>query len=380
MNQKTLCTSAIALGCAMAAPVSASEWDLKFGGYIHSHLAYVETSGLASFGTDFDGVSQLSTGEIHFIPSITLDNGLKIGANIQLEGFNNVGRDENNIDEAFAFMKGSFGEVLIGGGNSAGYLLTLGEEPDLSGNLINSHEINAFVPVDWAVPFNERQAGITSKTEVAGNDDTSRITYITPRFAGFQIGASYARNDLGNADQGFVTGGASNDNNNAGVKDIFDIGANYVNSFGGFNVAASARWGIGDAVTPGVSNPKTFAVGLDLGFAGVTIGGSFAEQNNSNGAFGVDQHGWGAGITYDAGPVGSLPWAFGISTYMGTFENTGGAGIDSHYNAYRIGANRDLGPGVNLDIYAIRVETDRDGTNAFNTNGTIIGTALKFQL
>ena len=62
LKKQILCTSAIALGCAMAAPVSAQDWNLDWGGYMSSHLAYVDTGGAIgnAAGVDFDGVSSSS--------------------------------------------------------------------------------------------------------------------------------------------------------------------------------------------------------------------------------------------------------------------------------------------------------------------------------
>ena len=69
-----------------------------------------------------DGVDPKFDGEIHFEPKITLDNGLTIGANVQLEAGPDALTD--TIDEAFVFLRGSFGEVIIGDRNSAGYEMT----------------------------------------------------------------------------------------------------------------------------------------------------------------------------------------------------------------------------------------------------------------
>ena len=65
---------------------------------------------------DFDGVDVSTNTEIFFLPKIVLDNGIQIGANIQLEGETSG----DQIDESYVQIKGSFGEVNIGSENSAG--------------------------------------------------------------------------------------------------------------------------------------------------------------------------------------------------------------------------------------------------------------------
>ncbi len=376
MKKQLLCTSAIALGCAMAAPASAQEWDLDWGGFMASHLAYVSTSGSATGGTDYDGVAHFTTGEIQFTPSVTLDNGITFGVNVQLEAQNNTaGGATNNIDESFIEISSeTFGKIIYGAENSAGYKSMTGA-PTVTSMWINSPSISAFIPISsGGLPFNFRQAGISTWTEVNGNNDVNRLTYFTPNFNGFTAGVSYARNNSGNAAQGFIAAGATNNNLNgaATLEDIIDVGASYSGSFGGVDVTVTGRYGHGSGIAPASPNAKTWGVGGQVGFSGFTVGGSYTDNDNGNGFYGVDQHGWSAGATYDA----AGPWAFELVTYQGTYDNLGGAGVDGHYRAYRIGASRDLGPGVDLDIYAIRAEGSLEGTNANNTNGTIIGTAV----
>ncbi|MEM6621153.1 MAG: porin, partial [Pseudomonadota bacterium] len=84
MKKILLGSSAMALAAAAATPASAAEWDVRVGGYMVQHVVYGSSDTPA--GVDFDGVDVQSDTEIFFLPSITLDNGIKIGANIQLEG------------------------------------------------------------------------------------------------------------------------------------------------------------------------------------------------------------------------------------------------------------------------------------------------------
>jgi predicted porin len=363
----------------MAAPVSAQEWNLDWGGFMNSHLAYVDASGAVSnafgAGADYDGVSTFLTGEIQFTPSVTLDNGITFGVNVQLEAQNNAaGGATNNIDESFIEISSdTFGKIIFGAENSAGYKSMTGA-PIVTSMYINSPSFSAFIPASSAVPFNFRQAGISTWAEVAGNNDVNRITYFTPNFNGFVAGVSYARNNNGNANQGFFGGGIVNNNGVATIEDIFDLGASYRGTFGGVDVALTGRYGMGNGNIAGTADPTVWGIGGQLGYAGFTIGGSYGENNNGNGAYGVDQYGWSAGATYDM----AGPWAFEAVTYQGTFDDVGGPGTsaDGNYQAYRIGASRDIGPGVDFDVYAIYTTFDTDGTNALNLNATIIGTAI----
>src|SRR4029450_5160798 len=53
--------------------------------------------------------------EIHFVGSTVLDNGLEVGARVALEGED----DSDQIDEAWIWFSGGFGEVRIGSDDEA---------------------------------------------------------------------------------------------------------------------------------------------------------------------------------------------------------------------------------------------------------------------
>ena len=115
MKKILLGTSALALAGAFASPAASAEWSMRVGGYMEQYVAYATSD--ANFSGDFDGIDSKQDAEIWFLPSITLDNGIRIGANIQLE----AEQSGDQIDESYVQIKGSFGEVLIGSENSAGY-------------------------------------------------------------------------------------------------------------------------------------------------------------------------------------------------------------------------------------------------------------------
>jgi predicted porin len=413
LKKQILCTSAIALGCAMAAPVSAQEWNLDWGGFMASHVAYVDTSGptVAGPGSDFDGIGIFTTGEIQFTPSVTLDNGMTFGVNVQLEAQNQsgdlegreAGADAVDIDESYIEVSSdTFGRILLGNENSAGYRMMTGA-PGITSLGINSPSYSAFIPVSSAVSFSFRQSAISVWTEVAGNNDVNRLSYHTPNFNGFSAGVSYARNNNGNADQGFggPGGGTTNNSGNASVEDIIDFGVNYSGSIGGADITVAGRWGTGDinaqaAVLATVASPgpdgifgtgddvaagdtvfsarsastaQAYGAGIQVGFGGFTIGGSYSK--NQNGSLRGDTEGWTFGATYDA----AGPWSFEASTQQGTNKGLG-TGASSTVDAYLVGARRDIGPGVSFDVYGIYVEADDNGTVGTDLKGYILGTAI----
>ncbi|MHA1528168.1 MAG: porin [Alphaproteobacteria bacterium] len=396
MKKVLLSTTAMAMAGAIAMPASAAEWDVRVGGFMEQYVAYADSD--ANFSGDFDGIDSKQDAEIFFLPSITLDNGLKIGANIQLEALTN---SSDQIDEAFMFIKGSFGEVLLGSENSAGYKMTYGA-PDVSFINLNSGSTTLFIPWSGGGAGDDlfRRTLNTTFLENSGNNDAQRFTYFSPRFSGFQVGASYARD--GNQDSNSQLDG------DEGLRDIFDIGANYVRSFGDIDLAVSGRWGTADDHVG--SNATVWSGGLNLGFGGFTVGGSYAEQNKNEHVF-RDGKAYDLGVSYETGP-----WGFSFTYFHGENQgNPDAAAVAKHVglvlvdedceedcemdiaiidavpaaneigdeevDQFLIAISYDLAKGVNLGGYGVYVDFDdaKGGTADHSVDGFIIGTGVKIK-
>ncbi len=310
MKNTLLCTTTLAMtGFSSMAFAADNAVDVKVGGFFNSILAFSSVDSPA--GTDFDGADTFTNAEIIFKPSITLDNGIKIGAEIQLEAGSDTSSDQ--IDESFISITGNFGQVLIGSENSAGYKLTKAA-PDVSLIFANSSSLTAFVPFSGSAGPADAAGNPTINTgndffrgtlgttflenNGANNNDANRITYFTPNFNGFKAGISYARD-----------GGEGNgpvDNNAAVITDIVDIGASYDGSFGGIDVGLSARYGIASGLT---DDPEIWGGGINLGWNGFTIGGSYAEQD---GTAASDGSSFDVGVGYAAGP-----WGYSLTYFSG---------------------------------------------------------------
>jgi hypothetical protein len=408
MKKLLLGTSAVALAGAFANSAHAVDWEVKVGGYMEQYAAWSSPDVDGIDSDDYAGIDNKADSEIHFLPSITLDNGLKIGADVQLEGNTD---NSDQIDESFLFLDGSFGRVLLGSENSAGYLMHYGA-PDVTFLNVNSGSLTKFVPYSGAAVG---RAGIlleddtifgdvvalntgddifrgtlgATYLENGRNNDAQRFTYFTPRFAGFQVGVSYAR-DPRQDDQNQL----NLDVQDTGLANIFDVGANYVNSFGAFDIAVSGRYGIAtneegaedifDDDDAFDDNPQVWAAGLNVGFAGFTVGGSFGEQN---GTVTSDGTGWDAGVAYETGP-----WGISFTYFKGKNDDdefyTGDAipnGAREELTQYLLGVNYDLAKGVALNAYGAYAQFDEDlgdpddvvNVDGDDVDGWVVGTGIK---
>ena len=417
MTSLLLTTSAVALATGMVGGTAAraADWDVAVEGGFETFAAYAAPDVNGFVGEEYDGIDNKIDAEIAFAPSITLDNGLQIGASVSLEG---VSDDSEQIDESYMFIEGTFGRILLGKTDSAGYLMHYGA-PDVTFVNVNSGSMTAFIPFSGTVFGNlSNDAALIDTDEddvpdteglLVGHDifygtlgstylenraasGAQRLTYFTPRFAGFQLGLSYARDQLTD-DQTQVNLDDSE------LHDIFDVGANYVNSFGALNVVVSGRWGIGfddrDAV-PGTDigeNPQVWATGLNLGYAGVTVGASYGEQNDA-GIF--DGRSWDAGIAYETGPWGvSFTYFNGENVNdeadadgdgaIGPGDALPAAGVDETLDQYLLGLSYILAEGVALNAFGAYVAFDEETGDAGGPNeatgddvgGWVVGTGIK---
>ena len=300
------------LGVSLAAlvaslPVSAEEWQIGLSGEFNQYLGYVSYDGATS--SDFDGFDAVGTAQVSIVPMVTLNSGLRFGSYIELEGHYGERNAGVAFDEASLFVRGGFGEVLVGKSDTPGNHMQFGAPsgygPDVNFAGLSSVSLPSLLQFS-NVHNNVRVGddllrGTLGSTQVSntGEETQGRITYFSPRLAGFQLGVSYAPEEPNQAPN---------------RQDFFDIGANYTNNFNGLDVGVSAKWGTADNFATPAANPEYWGVGVSLGYGRVSVGGSYAESSGS--AAGItDGRAFDLGATYRAGRFGySLNYFNGENT------------------------------------------------------------------
>ena len=330
---KKLLLSGTALAAAgvvagVAAPAQA-QIELGLGGYMIQYLGYANSdTNVGSSSDAFNGFDVKSNSEVWFTGTTTLDNGLKFGVNVQLEGNSNAA---DQIDESFLFVEGSFGRFNIGSENSAGYLMTYAA-PNVGVGVNSTGVLTGFLPQGGGFAgagFFRAPLGSTY-VELDRANDSEKLTYFTPRFSGFQFGASYLPDP--NQDSN-----AQVDETTVSYRDGFSLGANFVESFNGFDVAVSGRYDWADDESAAGSDPSLWSAGINLGYAGFTIGGSYANTDDMGANTG---RGFDVGVSYETGP-----WGVSFTYFNGEADASAAAG-DTEYQAYEGAASYALGPGV----------------------------------
>ena len=372
IRNRLLATTALAAtGLAHAAAVEAAEpIKLSLGGYVTTGLSVraqdnvataagaddrVATSNAAGpITTDVGRTDQFWEGEIFFVGETTLDNGIKVGVNVQLEAYTSG----DQIDEHYVYVQGGFGRLVVGAENSAAYLMHYAA-PSPTGGQFGSDSPN-FRP--FIAPSSN--AVSTVRTFMQLTSDANKITYYTPRFSpGFQFGVSYAPDDDNAGTAGGCRGGCAftfgtvSQNDEAGHHNFIEAGMNFVRSINGVDLAFDVGFGTGfvekqtrsanrDAL---LKQRYTASAGFNVGYAGFTFGGGWLWDNN--GLQGENnRHDFTLGVTYGAGP-----WLVGVNAGYAVHQdgeaNQGGVLVDRTNDSLiyaEVGGQYTLGPGIRV--------------------------------
>jgi hypothetical protein len=111
-------TALAALGLA-ANPAAAQDGKIKLdvAGYYQNFVTYVNQDEPS--GVNYNPVNVRQEGEIHFKGETTLDNGLTVGFQAQLEAIT----QGDQMDETYLYFQGGWGRAIMGAENSAPYLM-----------------------------------------------------------------------------------------------------------------------------------------------------------------------------------------------------------------------------------------------------------------
>src|SRR6056297_1290788 len=345
MKKNLLATSALVAAGALAshgAFAEAKPIELQVGGYMQQWFGFATFDG-APGQDDVSDVDQQADAEIHFTGSSTMDNGLTFGVNVQLEA-ETFG---DQIDEAYLFVRGSFGEILLGSENGAGYAMHYGFGNGAYGASLNTGDLENWFPVDSAYELSGTYQGFRNR-----DNDSNKVRWVSPRISGFQIGADFSPEGDQDSDR-FPT-----EVNNVGTpENIWSVAVNYDNTFGDFRLRGSAGYqGIGDANNAQAENDgQVYGFGLRVGFGGFEVGGSYTHEDDvaqriSGGPGGAavfveNRDVVGGSVTYASGPLGvKLAGAYGWQKYT---NNPGNAiTTDTEQLSFELGTQYILGPGV----------------------------------
>ncbi len=365
-NSTALSLGSAGLMTAMFAPAGAMAADgikLSVGGFFkEAYMVVFDDDNEGELGNERNTDGFFNDAEIHFKGETTLDNGLSVGARVELEGEN----DSDQIDEAYVYFSGGFGEVRIGSDDEAlGGACLL--PPGGTGNF------SAFSPNQWGANVDVIAAGfpaLTSNAACIGVDDRSdaqKILYISPSFGGFQLTASYTPNggderhdDGAGPHIGMPVNADAESRHNVSLYGTYT----YDGDGWGLNAGLGGSWEGHVEQSPGPDRDEQdfYQAALNLTFGDFAVGGVFEYYNDLVAIEGGDEtDAWvaGGGVAYSFDP-----WTVGAqySHQQAETDFDGGGDADFTMDRVVLTANYALGPGIAVDGEAGYTWLDADET------------------
>lgn len=377
MKKILLGTTGLVGAALLATAASAETPKVTLGGFSDFQAGYTDND-LA--GDDSD-VGFRNDNEISVRVDGKTDAGLGYGAVIDLEADISGDNDNEGTNAArtFTYLEGGWGRVELGGNKGAASTMRV----DASTLAVATGGINGdwnnFVdptgntgalgggPLGGVNPYvtSSELQGEHGSTTAIGDESTinaTKITYYSPRWSGFQVGASYTP-DL--AGRGQLAARDNTIGNN-----VWDLAAGYETQFDdATKLALSGTYTMGDAPAAGGDDLEGWNVGALLGIWGFNFAGSYGQWNEVAGTAGDEADYWTAGVGYDMGAIGLS------ATYLdSTYEVAGAA--DNDFNNLVLGADYKLAPG--LTPYAEVSFYEFDGAVSNDGTQVLVGTQLAF--
>jgi len=351
-------TALLAAGMFTAAAEAATPLKLTVGGYLNAFMGYTDLSSKDLQKVfPFRSVNKFAVGtdgQIVFSAETKLDNGMKVGAVAELN-ISNL-QQTRWLSEVFAYAENKYGKMELGATSNAAVKLHH-EVMDASGvwgtdksKLVNWMGFADYINTPRATiigPASIADFDILDSTAVNEDGNAQKISYFSPKFYGFQVGATYTPG--AHSARPFVGGTGAMDSTviaeNRNFSRAYAVSAAYDGKMGPVTLGADFTYGNSKFVNrlPNGKNSQIFseyAAGLNVGFSGFTVGAGYKIRD-----YGMkemkDSKAFDVGVGYENGPYAiSASW----------FKSKAGKNIGfkmPKLDIYQVSGSYKLGAGVN---------------------------------
>ena len=386
MKKVLLASTAVALYAQSAQ----AQLEVHLGGYTEFFGAYYD-----------DDISNRTSREFQMETEIIVradgkaDNGLLYGAKVELQNSTGGASDSGvGTDEASVYLGGTWGRLELGDFDGASDTLAI-YAPLVGIEQIDGNAYDFLSVEQGGFVFGSLPMGSAIVPPDSG--DSTKIMYVTPRFAGLQAGVSYAPQDGSEAQDVVPLKTAG------GYKDFWEAGINYTGEFSGFSVAAGVTGSgatgqdLGVVGGPSLEDFTAWQLGAQVGYGGFKVGGGYIDAGDYNAVSGLpvssgDSSVWNVGVSYTTGAL-----AIAL-TYADSEGFKGGPSFDedlapsvstyaTSYKTYGGGVAYTLAPGFLLEADVMYVEEDLRNTDVATSATTtasnegivaVVGTRIDF--
>ena len=359
-------TALVAAGLATSHAQAAQGVQLGLGGYYAGAAGLIldQDDGAGDPGQHTRDVVFRQEVEVHFQGDTTLDNGLTVGARIEMDGQ----QSDDQIDEVWAYFKGGWGQIRFGDDDDASeqlsYLIPTASNifgvDSPSFEFSNNHGNN----------FNNGSFQ-TNSTVLQMSGDATKVVYFTPTFFGFSFAVSFAPDRRGEDTYSYwsQTGGTTLSNNSGQIQNVVSSALNFDQDFNGVTLATGVGFSEGQFESTGGNHNVDMTWGLDghldVTFSDFTIGASALWRDNWQSASGADYWvaGLGAVYNWDA-------WGVGLAWSHGDYEYASSGSSSDQIDIIEFTGRYDLGPGISLDGMAGYAAQNSGGNTGHQDDNT----------
>ena len=367
MKKQLLMATAIAGLAFVASPALADGLSLDVGGQYRGYVMYSdsdEATGAANSLREFDFRNDT---EIHFKGETTLDNGLTVGVATEMD----LGTDATtrNTDETYAYFSGGWGRVNFGLEDGAAYLLQVAApsaDTHVDGMRVRFNSVQNLIVGSLAALNQEDYANDALRRDM-------KITYMTPKFNGFQAGVSYVPEVTdANGTVGGNLGNMNGDETAADLDNGWEIAGRWDGEFEGVGVSAGLGFvGASEETTNvGGDDYEAWDAGLNFTFGAFSFGGAYLETNQST-ANNADVDVWTLGADWTNGP-----YTVGATWYNSDEET--GAATDAEMERFTFGGTYSYGPGMSFRGAVAFGDYEETGLTDTDFTQITLGTEIKF--
>lgn len=363
--------TAVATVAALSANTAVAEesFELQTQGFLtwyagfakQNNTVYVEGSAPTSptalstgFGrlSGYDKASLITDGEIDFVGTYKFNKDNKLSFFMSLD----VIRDNVNVDLSYFMWDNKAGRFIVGNSKNVSNMMavtapdagTLGIQDTYATNLI-------------ALPYG---FAVNPATYSIVDNDTAKVSYISPEMGGLQLGATVMPSDAGlSASDAFYVSEKTR------LKFGANVAALYTKDFGKTVLSVSANYAYAKPTFKGMSynsstdveekNVHQYGGGISIQRGNLTVGGSVNVVNTSDE---IGRHFYIGGRNLAKG----VSWDFGVGYNFGPLE-TSMSMIQSRANSFFEKGKKDV---YTLGLLAVRYHITK-GLSVYGEGGYI---------
>ncbi|MBE9555863.1 MAG: porin [Proteobacteria bacterium] len=340
-------------------------------------------------GQDHDWYFGVDEAELQLNVSGTADNGLNYGFKIEI---NANTTDGSVADEVRLQFSGGWGTLQMGDEDGAEDIMNYGGENlmgatggfdgDQDDYLVRAGGFSTTDGDTGEIHWNPTGPGAyvywgsdgvnvaapTYPTIAGDTSDKTKVSYFSPRFSGFQVGASITPTP-NNGDDFKEDGSWENH---------IGLGANYDNSFGDLRIRASVVYSTASSNDTWIEDVSAFSVGGIVGWGPFSLGANYTDNAESGQpkkwdwdtstyvGSGIETSYWNVAAGFETGPM-----YFSAGYFASTLEHDIPGWDDSTYEHIALTADYTVAPG--LGVYAeINMISDEllGGSRLYSTDET----------